>query len=83
MGESTGHSGLTILPLLSQSKPALPESLLGDKTKLEALVHRIQFGGDEVVEAKAGAGSATLSMAYGAFLLLLFLGNGGKLIRGG
>ena len=28
------------------------------------LVHRIQFGGDEVVQAKDGAGSATLSMAY-------------------
>lgn len=30
----------------------------------EKLVHRIQFGGDEVVKAKDGAGSATLSMAY-------------------
>lgn len=30
----------------------------------EALVNRIQFGGDEVVKAKDGAGSATLSMAY-------------------
>lgn len=28
------------------------------------LVNRIQFGGDEVVKAKNGAGSATLSMAY-------------------
>lgn len=27
----------------------------------------IQFGGDEVVKAKAGAGSATLSMAYAGF----------------
>jgi malate dehydrogenase len=27
-------------------------------------VKRIQFGGDEVVKAKDGAGSATLSMAY-------------------
>nr|CRX79124.1 hypothetical protein ls5930a1_00170 [Leucosporidium scottii]CRX79200.1 hypothetical protein ls5931a1_00025 [Leucosporidium scottii] len=62
-----GHSGVTILPLLSQSKPALPESLLGDEEKLKALIHRIQFGGDEVVEAKAGAGSATLSMAYAGY----------------
>ncbi|NXD32721.1 MDHM protein, partial [Spelaeornis formosus] len=31
---------------------------------LAALVKRIQFGGDEVVKAKDGAGSATLSMAY-------------------
>merc|ERR1712187_1094598 len=28
------------------------------------LVNRIQFGGDEVVKAKDGAGSATLSMAF-------------------
>ena len=27
----------------------------------------IQFGGDEVVKAKDGAGSATLSMAYAGF----------------
>lgn len=58
-----GHSGVTILPLLSQSKPSIPESFLSDKSKRDALVHRIQFGGDEVVEAKAGTGSATLSMA--------------------
>jgi malate dehydrogenase len=31
---------------------------------LEELTKRIQFGGDEVVKAKDGAGSATLSMAY-------------------
>ncbi|GAA5973610.1 hypothetical protein JCM11641_007149 [Rhodosporidiobolus odoratus] len=62
-----GHSGVTILPLLSQAKPALPESLLKDEDKIKALVHRIQFGGDEVVEAKAGAGSATLSMAYAGY----------------
>lgn len=62
-----GHSGVTILPLLSQSKPALPESLFSDSEKLKALVHRIQFGGDEVVQAKAGGGSATLSMAYAGY----------------
>ncbi|UOH82897.1 malate dehydrogenase, NAD-dependent [Cryptococcus neoformans] len=57
-----GHSGATILPLLSQAKPAIAE-VLSDKEKRDALVHRIQFGGDEVVKAKDGAGSATLSMA--------------------
>lgn len=56
---------MTILPLLSQSSPPLPQSLFDDKATLDALIHRIQFGGDEVVAAKAGAGSATLSMAYG------------------
>ena len=31
---------------------------------MEKLTTRIQYGGDEVVKAKDGAGSATLSMAY-------------------
>ena len=53
-----GHSGVTIVPLLSQSGHT---DITGDK--LDALVNRIQFGGDEVVKAKDGAGSATLSMA--------------------
>lgn len=53
-----GHSGITIVPLLSQSK----HSRLDTETR-DALIHRIQFGGDEVVQAKNGAGSATLSMA--------------------
>lgn len=54
-----GHAGTTILPLLSQVSGA---SFSNDD--IEALTHRIQFGGDEVVQAKDGAGSATLSMAY-------------------
>ena len=53
-----GHSGVTIVPLLSQSNHP---DIAGEK--LDALVNRIQFGGDEVVKAKDGAGSATLSMA--------------------
>ncbi|PLW32211.1 hypothetical protein PCANC_18917 [Puccinia coronata f. sp. avenae] len=57
-----GHSGVTIVPLLSQTSQG--KSVTGDAYK--ALVKRIQFGGDEVVEAKSGAGSATLSMAYAA-----------------
>jgi malate dehydrogenase len=57
-----GHSGVTIVPLLSQV--AQGKSITGEAYK--ALVKRIQFGGDEVVEAKSGAGSATLSMAYAA-----------------
>ncbi|KAG6377680.1 lactate/malate dehydrogenase [Boletus reticuloceps] len=56
-----GHSGVTIVPLLSQSSHPLPPGFGG--SDLEALVKRIQFGGDEVVKAK-GTGSATLSMAY-------------------
>lgn len=54
-----GHAGKTILPLLSQVSNA--KFSQDDKDKL---THRVMFGGDEVVEAKAGAGSATLSMAF-------------------
>ncbi|CAH2093441.1 unnamed protein product [Euphydryas editha] len=56
-----GHSGVTIIPLLSQSKPAVK---LSDQAKIDALTQRIQEAGTEVVKAKAGGGSATLSMAY-------------------
>merc|ERR1711915_403091 len=49
-----------ILPLLSHLDGY---SSLSDED-IAALTHRIQFGGDEVVQAKDGAGSATLSMAY-------------------
>jgi len=56
-----GHAGITILPLLSQVKNAK-----FTKEQIEALTNRIQFGGDEVVKAKDGAGSATLSMAFAA-----------------
>lgn len=58
-----GHSGTTIVPIFSQAKPSV--QIPADK--LDALVHRVQFGGDEVVKAKDGAGSATLSMAYAGF----------------
>ncbi|XP_013184239.1 malate dehydrogenase, mitochondrial [Amyelois transitella] len=56
-----GHSGVTILPVLSQSQPAVK---LTDQGKIKALTERIQEAGTEVVKAKAGGGSATLSMAY-------------------
>lgn len=59
-----GHSGVTIVPILSQAGPAAKSVQPGEQ--YEKLVHRIQFGGDEVVKAKDGAGSATLSMAYAA-----------------
>jgi malate dehydrogenase len=53
-----GHSGPTIVPLLSRAGLNLNEAEIAELTK------RIQYGGDEVVKAKDGAGSATLSMAY-------------------
>lgn len=55
-----GHAGITILPLLSKTKPSCEFT----QEEIEKLTDRIQNGGTEVVEAKAGAGSATLSMAY-------------------
>lgn len=58
-----GHSGETIVPLFSKVTP----SITIPDDKYDALVNRVQFGGDEVVKAKDGAGSATLSMAYAGF----------------
>lgn len=55
-----GHSGITIIPLLSQVKPKVSFS----DSEVKKLTERIQEAGTEVVKAKAGAGSATLSMAY-------------------
>ncbi|CAG9956634.1 unnamed protein product [Clonostachys rosea f. rosea IK726] len=51
-----GHSGVTIVPLFSQSNHP-------DLSSDAEIIKRVQFGGDEVVKAKDGAGSATLSMA--------------------
>jgi malate dehydrogenase len=56
-----GHSGVTILPLLS----SIDGVELTD-AEIELLTPRIQEAGTEVVEAKVGAGSATLSMAQAA-----------------
>jgi len=55
-----GHAGATILPLFSQDAAAskIPAS------QIAALDKRVQDAGTEVVNAKAGKGSATLSMAY-------------------
>ena len=49
-----GHSGNTIIPLLSQVSPPVSFS----QQELDGLTNRIQNAGTEVVEAKACAGSA-------------------------
>ena len=54
-----GHAGATIIPLLSQLR-----SEVYDQLNVPVVTKRIQFGGDEVVAAKEGGGSATLSTAY-------------------
>ncbi|KAB7666402.1 malate dehydrogenase [Plesiomonas shigelloides] len=56
-----GHSGLSILPLLSQL-----DGISFTDAEIAALTKRIQNAGTEVVEAKAGGGSATLSMGQAA-----------------
>ncbi|SCU98101.1 LADA_0H10594g1_1 [Lachancea dasiensis] len=75
-----GHSGHTIVPLFSQATgqyvSANTPHVFTDELRdgvaalgaeaLAQLVHRVQFGGDEVVKAKNGTGSATLSMAFAA-----------------
>merc|ERR1711957_981840 len=55
-----GHAGVTILPLFSQAKAATEV----DKEKIPDLDKKVQDAGTEVVNAKGGKGSATLSMAY-------------------
>jgi len=56
-----GHAGKTILPVLGDALKSAGSEMACDA--LECLDVRIQNAGTEVVEAKAGAGSATLSMA--------------------
>jgi len=55
-----GHAGVTIMPVFSQSTVASGISV----DRIPDLDKRVQDGGTEVVLAKAGKGSATLSMAY-------------------
>ncbi|XP_041451435.1 malate dehydrogenase, mitochondrial-like [Drosophila obscura] len=71
-----GHAGTTIVPIFSQCQPPFE----GDEECIKSIVKRIQTGGDEVVKAKAGMGSATLSMAYAAarFTNALMLGLMGE-----
>jgi len=55
-----GHAGPSILPLFSQDPAGakIPTEMIPELDK------RVQDAGTEVVNAKAGKGSATLSMAY-------------------
>jgi len=66
-----GHSGTTILPLLSQVEGAS----FSDE-EVAALTPRIQNAGTEVVNAKAGGGSATLSMGAAAARFCMSLVKG-------
>merc|ERR1711979_141241 len=55
-----GHAGVTIMPVFSQDKHGskIPAA------EIPALDKHVQDAGTDVVNAKAGKGSATLSMAY-------------------
>ncbi|MXP56373.1 malate dehydrogenase [Pantoea sp. Mhis] len=70
-----GHSNMTILPLLSQIK-----DISFSQEEIIYLTKRIQNAGTEVVNAKVGGGSATLSMAQAAtrFSLSLIKGLQGR-----
>lgn len=62
-----GHSGKTIIPLLSQTLPKIDKKqLTEDRATTLTLVESIQQAGIEVLNAKKGRGSATISMAYAA-----------------
>jgi len=55
-----GHAGTTILPLFSQDK--IGKTIAAEK--IADLDTHVQNAGTDVVDAKGGKGSATLSMAY-------------------
>merc|ERR1712050_599125 len=55
-----GHAGTTILPLFSQ----VPAAASIPAAQIPALDKHVQDAGTDVVNAKGGKGSATLSMAY-------------------
>merc|ERR1711972_1215263 len=55
-----GHAGVTIMPVFSQD----PCAATIPQDKIPELDKKTQDAGTEVVEAKNGKGSATLSMAY-------------------
>merc|ERR1712048_1428781 len=55
-----GHAGKTWVPLFSQD----PAASTIDAAKIPDLDVRVQDAGTEVVKAKGGKGSATLSMAF-------------------
>jgi len=60
-----GHAGKSVLPLFSQEKACADLSLEHRKS----LDVRVQDAGAEIVRAKCGKGSATLSLGYAGYLL--------------
>ena len=58
-----GHSGHSILPLLSQTKPAVTFT----QEEVERMTFKIQDAANVIINIKDGSGSATLSTAYSAY----------------
>ena len=58
-----GHSGHTILPLFSQTKPTVSLT----KEEVESLTFKVQDAANVVITLKAGKGSSTLSIAYATY----------------
>ena len=58
-----GHSGPTILPLLSQTQP----TTVFMEQEVEDLTLKIQDAANVVINLKAGKGSSTLSIAYATY----------------
>lgn len=66
-----GHSDVTIVPLFHQLiGPMISED------QLDKILKRVQVAGTEVVKAKAGRGSATLSMAEAGARFAMLVVNG-------
>jgi len=57
-----GHSGVTIIPVVSQCKP--PPNF--PKETVNLVTHEVREAGSEIVEAKHGHGTVTLSIAWSA-----------------
>ncbi|CAG2053378.1 unnamed protein product [Timema podura] len=55
-----GHAGATIIPVISQCCPRVEFT----EPQLKELIKKVQEAGTEVVKAKEGKGSATLSTAF-------------------
>lgn len=74
-----GHSDATTLPLYSQAQPLVDlkgeqlaadihrESIISQSMAISNMNIDVQFGGDEIVKSKQGAGSATTCMTYASF----------------
>ena len=71
-----GHGWTTVVPLFSQASPKVALT----PADIDVLTRRCQDGGSDIVNAKKGAGSATLSVAHSLdkFLTVVLKGLAGE-----